>query len=86
MGVNDGLIKNTRREHPILRTTAPGWAVTSPEYSCGLDDVPSDLLMAYGLPRGDSGIEKAESGAPVMICSMSFRILDRATGDILGLI
>ena len=81
MGVNDGLIKNTRREQPIVRTTAPGLADETFSYSCGFDDAPSGLLITNGSDNGDSGMEKAESGALDMIFSISLCTVDRAEGD-----
>ena len=81
MGVNDGLIKNTRREQPIVRTTAPGLVGETLSYSCGFDDDPSGLEITNGSDNGDSGMEKAESGALDMICSISLCTLPRAEGD-----
>ena len=77
-------MRNTRRDVPILRTMAPGSFATSLLYSCGFDDVPSGFLITNASARGDSGIENAESGAPVINFSISLLSLVNVVGDILG--
>lgn len=39
------------------------------------------LDKAKGSRRTDSGMEKAEDGAPVSACSMSLPILERVAGE-----
>lgn len=92
VGVNDGLIKKTRRDVPMGRTTAPGLVGVQLSSSLsllplsGLELLPSSFCITKASRRADWGMEYADAGAPVIACSRSFVILDRADGESLGLI